>query len=173
MMPGMLSQPDAFRDFFDYVRWADEAQLAAARSLDDEAYFRKHGFSFGTVHGLMLHMMAAQEVWRRRFQGEPTTWMADHPELQTDRSALAAAWAGVHDRYAMFLAGQTEQSLLRVVEYKNLKGEPFAAPLWRLLTHACNHSTIHRAQLNSMLKLSGIAQPPMVDYSSWYFATRK
>jgi uncharacterized damage-inducible protein DinB len=169
----MFSHTQAYRDFFSYIRWADEAQLAAAQTLGDEAYFRKHGFSFGTVHGLLLHMMSAQEVWRRRFEGEPATWMGDHPELQTDRAALVEAWKGVHERFDKFLAAQTDESLARVVNFKNLKGEPYSAPLWRLLTHACNHSTIHRAQLNSMLKLSGLAQTPMVDYSSWYFATQK
>lgn len=166
----MLPQPDAFIDFFRYVRWADELQLSAAQALADEAYFKDHGFSFGSIHGVMLHMLSAQEVWRQRFAGEPTTWLADRADLRRDREALAREWAGVHDRFAAFLTAQTAQSLAGTISFKNLKGQPFSAPLWRLLTHVCNHSTIHRGQLNSMLKLSGADSTPAVDYSTWWYA---
>lgn len=169
----MLPHPDAFLDFFRYVRWADEQQLAAATPLSDEAYFKDHGFSFGTIHALMLHMLSAQEVWRQRFAGEPLTWLADHPDLQRDRARLPEEWRAAHERFEAFLATQSAATLERTLAYKNMKGQAFSAPLWRLVTHACNHSTIHRAQLNSMLKLSGVAAPPMVDYSSWWFAQQR
>lgn len=169
----MFTQPEDFRDFFRYVRWADEAQLAAAGTLSDDAYFKDHGFSFKSIHGVMLHMLSAQEVWRRRFVGEPTTWMADHPELQQDRAALRQAWRGVHDRFDAFLASLTPDSLSAEIAFRNLKGDAFSAPLWRLLTHACNHSTIHRGQLNSMLRLSGVSPTPAVDYSSWWFTAAR
>src|SRR4051812_42398794 len=56
----MLSDPASLRRFFTYVVWADRAQLEAASGLSDEAYVKDHGWSFGSVHRVLLHMLAAQ-----------------------------------------------------------------------------------------------------------------
>jgi uncharacterized damage-inducible protein DinB len=165
----MLPDPVALRGFFDHVRWADLTQLDATRSLDDAAYLKDHGFSFGTIHKLMLHMLSAQNVWLQRFEHQPMVWLMDEPAMQS-RSALEPAWGDIHTRFDAFLARQTRESLEAELSFRNLRGDAFSTPLWRLVTHVLNHSTIHRAQLNSMLKLSG-ATPPPVDYWSWVVKT--
>ena len=44
-----------------FVRWADQRVLHAARTVPDaEEYHRDRGISHGSVHALVLHMMAAQ-----------------------------------------------------------------------------------------------------------------
>ena len=165
----MIPDPGALRGFFDHVRWADLTQFEAARTLDDAAYFTDHGFSFGTLHKVMLHMLSAQNVWLLRFERQPMVWLMDEPSLAL-RSAVEPAWRGIHERLDAFLARQTRASLEEELSFKNLRGDAFRAPLWRLVTHVLNHSTIHRGQFNSMLRLSG-ATPPAVDYWSWVVKT--
>jgi uncharacterized damage-inducible protein DinB len=164
----MIPSSAYYADFFNYVRWADLKQLDASRGLADEAYFREHGWSFGNVHKVMLHMLAAQDVWLLRFEGATPRWLFDDPSLGT-RAALEPAWKDVHERFAGFLQRLTPEKLAHDLTIKRPNGETRTAPLWRLLTHALNHSTIHRGQLNSMLKLLG-ATPPMVDYTTWTFS---
>jgi uncharacterized damage-inducible protein DinB len=154
-------------DFFEYVRWADLAQLQATATLSDELYVKDHGWSFGTVHNVMLHMLSAQSIWRQRFEDETPVWLYALPEMQP-RTAIGPAWAGIHDRVASFLARQTDASLTRTIAFKNMRGESYSGPLWRFVTHMLNHSTIHRGQLNSMLKLCNHAAPA-VDYSTWFY----
>lgn len=165
----MLPDPTALRGFFDHVRWADLTQLDASRPLADADYFKDHGFSFGTIHKLMLHMLAAQNVWLQRFEGQPMVWLMDEPSMQA-RNAVEPAWRDIHARFDAFLARQTRESLEVELSFKSMRGDAYRAPLWRLVTHTLNHSTIHRAQLNSMLKLAG-ATPPAVDYWSWVVKT--
>jgi uncharacterized damage-inducible protein DinB len=166
----MLPDVDALRGFFDHVRWADLTQLEASAGLSDEAYLRDHGFSFGNIHRVMLHMLSAQNVWLCRFEAQPMVWLMDEPTLKP-RSAVEPAWKDIHARFDAFLARQTRSSLEVRLHFKNMRGDAFEAPLWRLVTHVLNHSTIHRGQLNSMLKLSG-ATPPAVDYWSWVVRTQ-
>lgn len=168
----MLPEPTSLRSFFDYVIWADGLQLDAARALNDDAYFKDHGWSFGSVHGVLLHMVAAQNVWLQRFMGEPTVWLGNDESLSRDRAKLESTIREVHAKFAAFLDGSTRDSLNRPLEFKNLKGMPFAGPMWKFVTHALNHCTVHRGQLNSMIKLSG-GTPPAIDYMNWLVATKQ
>lgn len=167
----MLADPTSLRGFFDYVIWADRMQFDATRSLSDEAYFKDHGWSFGTIHGVMLHMLAAQEIWLQRFEGRPMHWLAIDPNMTSNRAAVESTWADIHKRFAAFLDVQTAESLRRELRWTNTLGKSFATTVLPMLVHALNHSGVHRGQLNSMIKLSGGA-PPAVDYSVWHFATQ-
>ena len=166
----MIAHPDAFRDFFKHVRWADLAQLDATKSISDEEYFKDRGWSFAHIHGVMLHMLAAQEIWRQRFEGEPMNWLAMDVSMTT-RDSVEPKWNEIHQKLGAFFERQTPESVLCELKFKNSEGKEFSGPLWRFLTHVLNHSTIHRGQLNSMIKLAG-GKPPAVDYSSWYYVTR-
>ena len=161
----MIPSPDYFKHLYEYVKWADLRQLDAVKPLSDEQYFRDHGWSFGTVHKLLLHGISAQSVWLNRFQGNKPVWLFDDP-MYSGRAAIETAMRATHDKGTAFLAAQTPASLAGVLHYTNLKGEPFDVPLWHLLVHLCNHSTHHRGQINSMIKLSG-GEPAAVDYSLW------
>ncbi len=168
----MLPDPASLRGFFDYVVWADTLQLEAARPLADDAYFKDHGWSFGSVHGVLLHMVAAQNIWLQRFTGEPSVWLGNDESLQRDRAKLESTFRDVHAKFAAFLDASTHESLSRELAFENLKGVQYAGPMWKFVTHAINHCTIHRGQLNSMIKLSG-GVPPAVDYINWLVATKQ
>jgi len=163
----MHDNPAQLAEFFEYVKWADLKQLEQADSLDDDAYLKAHGFSYGNVHGLLLHMVAAHDAWLGRFRGEPPRWIA-RDDVMKPRASVRTKWAQVHAEFSQYLASLDRTALERKISYVNTLGEAHDAPLGRLLMHVMNHSTIHRAQLNSMLKLSGISPKP-VDYTSWYF----
>jgi uncharacterized damage-inducible protein DinB len=60
------------------------------------------------------------------------------------------AWAGAQDPN-------------RVIEYKNLKGDAFAKPVWEILLHVVNHGTYHRGQIAAMLRQLGHV-PPSTDF---------
>ncbi len=165
-------QPDrsSLIDFFAYVQWADLKQHESTRSLDDNAYARPMDFSFGSIHALMLHMLSAQQVWLQRFTGAAPVWLADDPRLAS-RESLWPEWQRVHQDFNAWLGAVDGEALKTELRCINLKGQAFAGPLWRFVTHALNHSTIHRAQLNSMIKLAG-GSPAAVDYTSWFLTQR-
>jgi uncharacterized damage-inducible protein DinB len=166
----MQPEPSSLIDFFAYVQWADLKQHESTRSLDEAAYAKPMDFSFGSIHALMLHMLSAQQVWLQRFTGATPVWLADDARL-SPREALWPEWLRVHRDFSDWLGHLDRKTLAKELRYTNLKGQPFAGPLWRFVTHALNHSTIHRAQLNSMIKLAG-GSPPAVDYTCWFLSTQ-
>lgn len=65
-----------------YHTWACRKLLAAVSDLSDEEYRRDVGLAFRSVHGTLVHMLAADEVWAARLArgdvaGVEHLWAAD------------------------------------------------------------------------------------------------
>jgi uncharacterized damage-inducible protein DinB len=60
---------------------------------------------------------------------------------------------------ASFIADQTEDSLERVITYRNFSGESFKVPLWQMLMHVANHETHHRGELAAMFAVMDVPHP--------------
>jgi len=138
---------------FDYIKWADDLSLEAAGTVKLEAYHREFGFSFGTVHKTLLHMLGAQHIWVGRWQGDSTRKFPTPEDLMT-LGAIRQRWADVHAELHSFVAKQTDESLENRVEYFR-NNVPHSGVLWQLINHCFDHANYHRGQLNSLVKLAG------------------
>lgn len=150
---------------FEYVIWADRQCLEAARTVDPANYNRDYGFSFRTVHDTLVHMLGAQHIWFGRWKQEPARPFPsgkDFDSLQT----IEQAWSAVHTELRNFTADQDEHSLMKRIEYQNLKGERRFGLLWELMNHCADHSNYHRGQFNSLVKLAG-GVPANTMYVTW------
>lgn len=160
---------EALNTHLDYVRWGDETQLAACNAVDPETYLSKdHGFSFRTLHDTLLHMLGAQEIWLSRFLGNPLSVRPGRNEFPT-LASLQSHWPDLHNRIALFL--NSNPDLTRTISWTTFDGKPQSLELGHLLLHALDHANLHRGQLNSMLKLSGVT-PPAVMYYTYIVARR-
>jgi uncharacterized damage-inducible protein DinB len=56
---------------YDYNRWANAQMLVACEQLTLEQWSRQLGHSWGSVHGVLTHMCAAEAIWLSRFNGSP------------------------------------------------------------------------------------------------------
>jgi uncharacterized damage-inducible protein DinB len=154
---------------YDYVRWCDDRQLDAARTVPPRGYHQDFGFSFKTVHDTLLHMVSAQVIWLARWEGEigvkPLT-RHEFPELEP----LRVHWGGVHAQLGDFLHRLGTHSLSRRLEWTNSDGKFMTLPMGHLIVHCLEHATYHRGQLNSLIKLAG-GVPARVMYYTWMLDT--
>jgi uncharacterized damage-inducible protein DinB len=100
-----------------------------------------------------MHMLGGQETWIERWQG------VSDPALPTDADVptldvLRSRWDGVHQRLRAYVAIQTERSLAEEIEVER-RGVRIRTPRWTLILHCLDHSTFHKGQLNSLVKLAG------------------
>jgi uncharacterized damage-inducible protein DinB len=153
---------------FQYMRWADDLMVQAVSTVPDDAYHFPRAISHGSIHSLLVHAMAAQDVWLRRWQGDGDARIETVAEYPT-RATLLVRWPVVHRALFDFLDHQSDASLSRPVTAKNTYGERFTLPLGATMLHVVDHATYHRGQLNSMLKQAG-AQPT-APYLQRYLAT--
>ena len=143
---------------YDYNRWANSRMLVACESLTLEQWGRALGHSWGSVHGLLTHMFAAEAIWLARWRGESPRVMRQPAEFPTFTD-LEKAWMNMELELLEFIESLDEKRLTQEVTYTNTRGETYTYPLGRLMLHLANHNTHHRGELAAMFALLNIAHP--------------
>ena len=157
---------DEIRELFAYTRWANRQILDAVAALDEEAYMRDLGCSFGSIHGTLAHIVGADWAWLQRWKGTSPRELPDDMDLST-LDAVRRTWDDIERERETFLAGLGDADLERTFDYRNMKGEPFRNTLGETLRHVVNHATYHRGQVVTMLRQVG-ASPPSTDMIRYY-----
>ena len=149
----------------DYDLWANRLLLGSLAPLPREDYVRELGGGWPSLRSTLVHLAGATRAWAERFDGRDATVLPTVEEVPTLADA-ARMLNEADERIAAFLAGATPERLAAPLVWKNLKGEPKAAPLWTVLRHTVNHATYHRGQLAAMLRRLGVA-PAATDLVRW------
>ncbi len=110
---------------------------------------------------LMSHILTAEEVWYCRLSGlaapiEKLWKELSIADMQQKLAARNQAWEA-------YLASCGSDSLSVSIHYRNSKGQEFSTEVRDILNHVINHSTYHRAQIASLLRLESV-EPPVSDY---------
>jgi uncharacterized damage-inducible protein DinB len=152
---------DEVRELFAYTGWANALVFEAAAELSAEQLRHSVASSFPSVGGTLAHIVGAEWVWLRRWQGESPgglpEWLAK-PDLAELRNRLSS----VEEEREGLVVSLSDADLHRVVPYRTLSGQPFSDPLGSLMRHVVNHSTYHRGQVATQLRQLGF-KPPSTD----------
>jgi uncharacterized damage-inducible protein DinB len=144
-----------------YNDWANARLLGCAAELPGEQWSRDLGGSYPTLLGVVAHIVGAEWVWLRRWQGDSPTsapaWFSEPEPL-----SLLEALSAVRGERLESLSTLSDVDLEREIRYTLLGGSQGAQPLATLLRHTVNHSTYHRGQVAAMLRRLGVA-PPATD----------
>ncbi len=143
---------------FDYHYWANANCLRACETLTTEQWDKPLGPSWGSVHSLLTHMLAAEYIWVARWEGNSKVGHfkpEDYPALAN----LRVRWAIIETRARTFIAQCDDARLAADLNYQTTKGDPQAQPLGDLMLHLTNHGTHHRGELAALLTLLGVPHP--------------
>lgn len=155
-MPGIVEQ-EVFALQARYNTEANRRLYAACGTLDDAKRKKLKGASFGSIHGILNHVLKGDRIWLARFEGHvvPSTGLSD--ELYADFSELREARAAEDARTEQFMATSLSEDLLGAsITYVNNQGKTYRDPVPMLLTHFFNHQTHHRGQVHTLLRESGV-----------------
>jgi uncharacterized damage-inducible protein DinB len=139
---------------FSFNEWANDLTLNAAERVSQEQLDEKRGSSFSSLRDTLEHIFAAEWIWLERWKGISPRSLATHFDLSTV-PLLRAEWDVVERQRQELIAGLTDESLGRVIQYTNIKGEQWAYPLGMMMQHLVNHSSYHRGQVTTMLRQMG------------------
>ena len=149
---------------FNY--WAKARMLGAVESLREELLYNDLKTSFGSLHGTLVHICGAENVWLQRFVNVPNPKMltaADLPKLDD----LKTKWGEVEKGMLAYVGSLTEERLAESLSFLNFKGEPVNNIVWQSLQHLVNHGTYHRGQITSMIRQLG-GTPANTDLIAFY-----
>lgn len=157
---------DVVRDYYRYCVWANDRVLDQAEHLTDDQLFEPVLDEVWPVHNTLVHMLAGQDVWLRRWTGEPGATLETEITIGNMRS-LSRQWQKLNQQTFAFLDTLTDERLSTPGLYRNYRGERMTSPLWKQMFHQCNHQTYHRGEVAALLSHLGHS-PGEIDYSRYF-----
>ena len=145
-----------------YNRLANERLYAACALLDDAEYRKQRPGSFGSIHGLLNHILLADRIWMARLQGEGRTTPALNTVLCDDFPELRAARTAQDAQMEAFFQTAGPEFLTRSFSYRNSRGLEYSEQAPVAVAHMFNHQTHHRGQVHVMLSQTPVP-PPSLD----------
>lgn len=157
---------DDFKTLFSFNAWANARTRTAIESLPEEQLYIDMKNSFGSIHGTVVHIVGAEDVWLQRIRGiDPAVFMKK--ENYPTYASVLEQWARVETGFSQFLSTVTDERLAQDLIFHNLKGEHVSQKLWMALQHLVNHSTYHRGQITTLVRQAG-GRPVGTDLIAFY-----
>ncbi|MBI5155569.1 hypothetical protein HZA57_10070 [Candidatus Poribacteria bacterium] len=143
------------RELIGYEDWANQQVLEAMEAA---------GQPDSNAVDLLAHTLAARRVWLYRLTNQSTDGMDVFPhatldECHRDAVECSALWS----EYAVRL---TAEELARLLDYRNLRGEPYQNFVWAVLMHLATHGAYHRGQAARAMRAAG-QTPATTDFILW------
>ena len=137
---------------YEYNYWANKRMLSVIEPLPPDQFVKDIGVSHGGIRGTLVHIMGGEEIWVKRWKGEQAISMAKADMFPTFESVLNR-WEMVEMEVMGFCHMlKTDDDILKIISYKDMKGNSYSQQLYQLMQHLINHSTYHRGQVVSMLR---------------------
>lgn len=153
---------DWFRSLAHYNRVANERLYEGCAALGDEEYRRPRAVSFGSIHGLLNHVLLGDRIWMSRFEGGGAATPALDTVLYDSFPGLRAARVEEDRRIEDFFASLGEARLSGSLRYVNSQGREYTELAAAAMGHFFNHQTHHRGQVHALLSHAGV-RPPSLD----------
>ena len=153
---------DEIRTLYSFNQWATNRLIDAARSLSAEDLMKDLGASYRSVHGTFVHTLWAEWIWLRRWRGESPKRVFPEHEFQ-NLHAVQSRWRDIDADRQDFLGALTEDRLRAPLSYENLRGQRCEYSLVHMMQHVVNHSSYHRGQVVTLLRILGYT-PPSTDF---------
>ena len=145
-----------------YNRMANERLFAKCAQLDESEYRKARSGSFGSIHGLLNHILLGDRRWMELFEsGERVTPPLDQI-LHDDFYGLRNARAREDARIEGFFAKINDGFWNRSFAYTNNQGKDYVEAAHVACSHLFNHQTHHRGQVHVMLSQTPVV-PPSLD----------
>ena len=151
---------------WDFQAWARPRILRAASELTAEQLRMPGsvagGIGVGSVHDVLSHVVGAEEIWVRRWEGQERAPLPGGDDF-ADLGAIEERGSAVERDRFLSLGSLADDDLDREVRYVSInRGVEERFPLWQTMFHITNHTTHHRADVCTALTALGRA-PDSVD----------
>jgi uncharacterized damage-inducible protein DinB len=150
--------PETLRLLYDYHYWRTHRLLDACEALTLRQWDEPLGASWGSVHAVVAHMLAAEQIWLGRWKGTSAGALMAAEAVPT-LANVRRAWKQLEKDLREFLERCDEKRLQTKLTYTNTRGKTFSLPLGGQMLHVVDHATHHRGELVTMLALLTIPHP--------------
>jgi uncharacterized damage-inducible protein DinB len=149
-------------DLYEYNKWAHLRTLEAAGELNSTDYEREVGGSFPSLRSTLQHLLATEVVWLSRWEGHSLGEPPDYTGM-VDVAALLRMWNSFWKRQSSFVTSLSDDELSKPIAIRTRTGIETVQPLGETMLHVVNHSSYHRGQAASQVRMLG-GTPRGTDY---------
>jgi uncharacterized damage-inducible protein DinB len=135
---------------YRYNSWANTRIWNAAAGVTAEQFLAPASFPHGGLRSTLTHILFAEWVWRKRWEGDSPTSKFEPADFPTI-AALHTRWLEEDKALRAFVEKMPDDNLNAVLEYRTTNGEPRQNILWQLMVHVVNHGTQHRSECAAQL----------------------
>lgn len=156
------------RRLAEYHAWANGRVFEHASTVPADDYTAERaGLSFGSLHGTLVHLLSADDIWLARWrEALPPQLFTDVPvpsarpstDVQHDYAAVARLATEVAAALNGFVEALTDPDLHIEVEYRGPDGVDYRDPLSLQLAHVLNHGTQFRTE--AAVRLTELGRSP-------------
>jgi len=129
-----------------YNDWATARVLQAAEQAGATAFTAPAGLSHGSLRGTLVHILAAEIIWRQRWQAQSSPSSLLTGGEFANLEDLRQRWTVEEQARRAYLDGLADVDLNRTLHYQNTRGIAYQNVLWQLIVHVVNHGTQFRAE---------------------------
>ena len=145
-----------------YNRIANERLYATCAQLNDAEYRQQRPGSFGSIHGLLNHILLGDRRWMGLFENGQRVTPPLNQILYDDFASLWSARTREDSRIESFFSDLDVSFWDRSFQYTNNQGKDYVETAHVACSHLFNHQTHHRGQVHVMLSHAQVA-PPALD----------
>ena len=151
-----------------YTAWATRQLLDACLPLTLDQLDGDLGASHSSILRTFRHIHDGERVWLRRLVEVDNDRLPPGPAPEHSFEFLVQSWPALWEGYHQWLESASDADLTCVLSTFVPGDACFRVPRWEILLHVVNHSTFHRGQIVTMLRMVGV-QPPVTDLTSYTF----
>jgi uncharacterized damage-inducible protein DinB len=144
-----------------YNKIANERLFEACARLEPAEYRKQRQGSFGSIHGLLNHLLLGDQIWMARFEGNGHETPRLNIVLFDEFSELRSARVQEDARIEEFFYRLDGGLLSRRLGYTNHQGREYVDEAPIAISHFFNHQTHHRGQVHVMLSQTAVATPSL------------
>ncbi len=158
---------------YAYNRWANQRMFSVLEKLGDQKLRAEVQSSFPSIRETVFHILFAEWLWLRRWQGASPRAAGPHPNVssatwktltpgptpaQRELNTIAELKSfgdSIEQERQEFLSTLSDSKLHAPHNFNDMAGNPYSELLVQLLQHLVNHGTYHRGQVTTMLRQIG------------------
>ena len=151
-----------------YSAWATSQLLGACSALTADQLDHGLGATHCSLIQTFCHFYDGERVWLRRLIGTSDEQrLPSGPAPELSFGFLVQSWPSLWQTYRDWIESAKEAELTEIISTVLPDGPLLRVARWQIVLHAVNHSTLHRGQVVTMIRVLGI-KPPNTDLTAYW-----
>jgi uncharacterized damage-inducible protein DinB len=150
-----------------YNIWANDKVSNWLKGISSDQWLMHIPSSFPSIKATTTHIIGAEYIWYQRLtKVQPTIWLGND-DLGSIEDVLLR-WKAASQSLLNYCNDLSEKDIDEEITFNRLNGDVNVLAVKQILVHVFNHSTYHRGQIVTMLRIAGFEKVASTDLLNFF-----